>query len=119
MRRLRKVAPCVALTNSDRAHGAIIREQLGEMDGWFCAEELRVYKPDRRVWEKAAQARGVRFGAQWWHVSAYADYDLSVARELGLTCVFVQRAHSRPGPADVVVRDLTELAALVESARAS
>ena len=115
MQRLRKVAPCVAMTNSDRAHGAPVRERLGGMDGWFCAEELRVYKPDPRMWEKTAEARGVSFGPQWWHVSAYADYDLSVARKLGLTCVLVQRPHARSGPADVVVRDLLDLAALVEA----
>ena len=115
MRRLRKIAPCVATTNSDRAHGDSVRERLGGMDGWFCAGELGVYKPDRRVWEKTAEALG-GFGRDWWHVSAYADYDLSVARELGLTCAFVRRPHSRPGPADVVVGDLLELAALVEAA---
>jgi hypothetical protein len=48
-------------------------------------------------------------------VSAYADYDLRTARELGLTCVFVQRPHSRPGTADVSVPDLAALADLVEA----
>ena len=115
MQRLRKVAPCVAITNSDLAHGADVRLQLGEMDGWLCAEQLRLYKPDRRAWEAAAKARGEPFGPGWWHVSAYADYDLGVARQLGLTCVFVERPHARPGPRDVVARDLLELAALVEA----
>jgi len=119
LRRLRKIAPCVAMTNSDRSHGEAAREQLSGMDGWICAEEVGVYKPGRRFWEKTAEARGARPGPQWWHVSAYADYDLAVARELGLTCVFVRRPHSRPGPADVIVDDLGELAERVEAQRAS
>jgi hypothetical protein len=49
-------------------------------------------------------------------VSAYADYDLRTARELGLTCVLVRRPHSRPGDADVTVPDLAALADLVEAA---
>jgi 2-haloacid dehalogenase len=114
MRRLRNIAPCVATTNSDDAHGVAVRRQLGEMDGWLCAEELRVYKPDRRVWEAAAAAMRTTFGSGWWHVSAYADYDLVRARELGLTCVFVRRPHHRGGTHDVAVGDLGELAALAE-----
>jgi hypothetical protein len=58
---------------------------------------------------------GRPFDRSWWHVSAYADYDLRTARELGLTCVFVQRPHSRSGAADVTVPDLTALAEIVET----
>jgi FMN phosphatase YigB (HAD superfamily) len=53
---------------------------------------------------------GVPFGRDWWHVSAYADYDLVPARALGLTCVLVKRPHHRAGPADLVIEDLAELA---------
>lgn len=109
LRRLRAIAPCAAITNSDRMH----RDQLGlALDGWICAEEVRAYKPDVALWREASRRLGVPFSRDWWHVSAYADYDLATARTLGLTCVFVQRAHSRPGPADVVVKDLAELASL-------
>ena len=51
----------------------------------------------------------------WWHVSGYADYDLDVARRLGLTTVFVARPHARPGAADHQVSDLAGLADLVAS----
>jgi hypothetical protein len=43
-------------------------------------------------------------------VSAYADYDLATARTLGLTCVYVERPHARPGPSDLAVADLDSLA---------
>jgi 2-haloacid dehalogenase len=117
LRRMRRVAPLAATTNSDRAHGEQVQAQLGfRLDAWICAEEVRAYKPDRRIWEAASRKLDRAFDRSWWHVSAYADYDLRTARELGLTCVFVQRPHSRPGGADVKVPDLAALAELVEAA---
>jgi len=113
--RLKLLAPCGATTNSDRAHGEQVQRQLGfRLTHWWCAEEIGCYKPDPRVWEHASRASGVPFGRGWWHVSAYADYDLSVARRLGLTTVYVMRPHRRPGEADVVVTDLAAPADLVE-----
>jgi 2-haloalkanoic acid dehalogenase type II len=109
--RLRKLAPCVAMTNSDLSHRAAIEAQLGfALDGWVCAETARAYKPSIRVWEVAAEASGTSMDRSWWHVSAYGDYDLETARAARLTCVFVRRPHARPGPADLVVDDLAGLA---------
>ncbi|MBS2032514.1 MAG: HAD-IA family hydrolase [Deltaproteobacteria bacterium] len=111
MARLQKIARCAATTNSDLAHRAGVEAQLQQpMDGWICAEEVGAYKPDVRVWQHASKAMNVPFSRDWWHVSAYADYDLKTAMELGLTCVFVQRPHARPGPHHLAVRDLAELA---------
>jgi 2-haloacid dehalogenase len=116
LRRLQRTAKLAATTNSDRAHGEQVQAQLGfRLDAWICAEEVRAYKPDRRIWEAASRKLGKPFDRSWWHVSAYADYDLRTARELGLTCVFVRRPHSRSGPADVTVPDLAALADLVEA----
>ena len=112
LRQLRSVAPCAAITNSDRSHGEQVQAQLGfRLDGWVCAEEVRAYKPDAKMWQAASKKLGVPFSRDWWHVSAYADYDHTAARALGLTCVHVKRPHSRPGPADLVVSDLAALAA--------
>ena len=117
LRRMQRVAKLAATTNSDRDHGAQVQAQLGfRLDAWICAEEVRAYKPDRRIWEAASRKLGQPFERSWWHVSAYADYDLRTARELGLTCVFVQRPHSRPGIADVTLPDLAALADLIEAA---
>jgi 2-haloalkanoic acid dehalogenase type II len=118
LRRLRAVAPCAAITNSDKAHGAQVQQQLGfSLDGWICAEEERTYKPDAQMWRAASRRLGVPFSRDWWHVSAYADYDHATARSLGLTCVFVGRPHSRPGPSDLTVADLAGLAAAAEHQR--
>jgi len=116
LRRLMRVAPCAAMTNSDRAHGKQAQEGLGvRLTHWFCAEESRAYKPSPEVWRYVSRKLGVPFGRAWWHVSAYGDYDLATARSLGLTCVYVERPHARPGPENVHVGDLIELAAVVES----
>jgi len=115
LRRLSACAPCGATTNSDVAHGEAVQRQLGfRLAHWWCAEGVGRYKPDARVWEHAARDAGVAFGSAWWHVSAYADYDLEVARRLGLTAVLVLRPHHRPGVADLVVPDLAALAGVVD-----
>jgi 2-haloacid dehalogenase len=113
--RLQRRAPCVAMTNSDRAHGLDVQGQLGfRLSRWLCAEAVGVYKPDPAFWRAAAAATGAALGPAWWHVSAYGDYDLRVARRLGLTTVLVHRPHRRVAAADVVVPDLRALADVVD-----
>jgi 2-haloalkanoic acid dehalogenase type II len=108
-------AACGATTNSDAGHRPAIEAQLGaHLDPWICAGDVGAYKPDRRIWDAAQKATGVPFGPSWWHVSAYADYDLATARMLGLTCVLIRRPHHRAGTPDLVdfaFDDLGELAA--------
>jgi 2-haloalkanoic acid dehalogenase type II len=116
LRRLLGMASCVAMTNSDRAHREPIQRQLGApLSAWVCAEDLRLYKPDPRFWHRTSEVLEEPFSSAWWHVSGYADYDLDVARRLGLTTVFVARPHARPGAADHHVSDLAGLADLVAS----
>jgi FMN phosphatase YigB (HAD superfamily) len=99
------------MSNSDFAHGEQVQDQLGfKLSDWVCAEELRLYKPSPEFWRAVARRCGLEPGRDWWHVSAYADYDLEVARSLGLTCVFVAREHSRPGSAHYEFPDLGALA---------
>lgn len=113
--RLLARAPCAAMTNSDRAHGVDVQARLGfRLSRWLCAEEVGAYKPDPAFWRAAAAATGAALGPAWWHVAAYADYDLAQARALGLTTVLVCRPHRRPGPADLVVPDLLALAEVVD-----
>ncbi|HEX4924486.1 MAG TPA: HAD family hydrolase [Bdellovibrionales bacterium] len=108
-------APCVAMSNSDRLHGEQVQEQLGfRLSSWFCAEQTRVYKPDPEFWRQVSSELKIPLNRDWWHVSAYADYDLNTARELGLTCVFIERPHSRPGPHDLRFESLLELAQRID-----
>ncbi|MEO6461494.1 MAG: HAD family hydrolase [Candidatus Eisenbacteria bacterium] len=118
LHRLARFAPLVALTNSDRDHGASVRAALGAdvtWTHWLCAEDTGMYKPDPGMWDACATATGMPGGRGWWHVSAYADYDLEEAVSRGLSTVYVERPHRRPGPALWTVPDLTALARVVES----
>ncbi len=120
LQELLALAPCVAMTNSDRLHGEQVQEQLGfRLSDWVCAEEVRVYKPRPQFWHAVAARLGVAPGPAWWHVSAYADYDLQTTKGLGLTGVFVARPHCRPGPAEHQVADLGELVRLLHGQRAA
>lgn len=106
--------PLAAMTNSDRLHGGPIQTRLGRpFAAWVCAEEVQVYKPAPAFWEAVSMRMGIPFGPDWWHVSAYADYDLATAKSLGLTTVLVRRPHHRPGPADHVLDDLAGLPTLL------
>jgi 2-haloacid dehalogenase len=114
LKRLMTFAPCAAMTNSDRAHGARVTETLGfELSHRLSAEDVRVYKPSPKFWHAARERTGAAFGPSWWHVSAYADYDLDAASALGLTTVFIRRPHSREGRATLTFPTLAELATAV------
>lgn len=114
LQRLARRVPLGALTNSDRAHGLDVQGRLAfPFRHWLCAEELGIYKPNPDVWRSLAVRTGTPMGPAWWHVAAYGDYDLGVARALGLTTVLVNRPHRRLGAADLVVPDLRALAELV------
>jgi 2-haloacid dehalogenase len=115
LRRLQQMVPCMAMTNSDRIHGKQVQDQLGfSLSDWLCAEDVHVYKPDPAFWFAVAARRNLELTQNWWHASAYADYDLRTAGSLGLTTVFVKRAHALAGSADHAVLDLGQLADLVE-----
>jgi 2-haloacid dehalogenase len=117
LRALMRITRCAAMTNSDRDHGEQVQEQLGfRLNDWLCAEDARVYKPDARFWHVMAGRTGIEPGPEWWHASAYADYDLATANSLGLTTVFVKRPHARAGGAKYSVENLTQLAALFSAA---
>jgi 2-haloalkanoic acid dehalogenase type II len=114
LRKLMQIAPCAAMTNSDRAHGEAIQAHLGfRLDTWLCAEDTRLYKPNPGFWRHMSRLRGIEPAPDWWHVSAYADYDLRVANELGLTTVFVDRPHARPDAATYRVAGLHGLVGLL------
>ena len=99
LRRLQVVTRCVAMTNSDRVHGDQVQGQLGfPLTDWVCASRC-AFIAARRILATRVGSVGRRAGPQWWHVSAYADYDLETAGGYGLTTVFVERSHARAGEA--------------------
>ena len=120
LRSLMRATPCVAMTNSDQVHGRAVQERLGfRLSGWICAEDVRCYKPAPEFWIAVGARRRQALDATWWHVSAYADYDLATAGRLGLTTVFVERPHAVWGPATLTVPDLRALAEVASRAIAT
>ena len=115
LKALMRLAPCGAMTNSDRAHGEDVQTRLGfRLSAWLCAEDAGVYKPNPAFWTRMASLCGIEPSADWWHVSAYADYDLDAASRLGLTTVFVSRPHARQGAASHAVSDLHRFVDLLD-----
>ena len=111
---------CGAMTNSDVAHGEDVQRSLGfHLTHWICAEDVRAYKPNPAFFDAARDRTGHPYDASWWHVSAYADYDLDVAASLGLTTVFIPRPHSREAPAKLTFPDLEALAEKVAALHAA
>jgi len=85
-------------------------------DQTITAEEAKVYKPSRKIFEHALAKLGGR-PEEILHVAFGFKYDIIPAKALGLMTVWVNRAGERnPGPveADAEIRDLSGLPALVE-----
>jgi 2-haloacid dehalogenase len=87
------------------------------------AQQVGSYKPDRRNFRFALARLGAP-PARVLHVAQSLFHDIAPAKELGLTAVWVNRRHDRPGfgatPAataqpDLEVPDLRTLARLVEA----
>ena len=90
-----------------------------DFDAVITAEQARSYKPNRHNFEVAAARMAVEKEA-WLHVAESLYHDIGPANQLGITCVWVNRA-SRGGATrqtdavpDLVVPDLATLAKLAE-----
>jgi len=112
LRRAAGILPCVLVSNTDRA---ILEKTLPLLDApihrAISAEESRHYKPARGAFEHALRALGARPG-ECLHVSAYEEYDLEPARDLGMRTAYVRRPGLPPEPGGPVDRVLDDLAAL-------
>ena len=90
LRRMQHTAKLAATTNSDRAHGEQVQAQLGfRFDAWICAEEVRAYKPDRRIWEAASRKLDhlKRVRLLWQHPAGHDQIrpvDVGVLQLLGI-----------------------------------
>ena len=90
-----------------------------DFDAVVTAEQARSYKPNRHNFNVAAARMAVEKEA-WLHVAESLYHDIGPANQLGITCVWVNRA-SRGGATrqtdavpDLVVPDLATLAKLAE-----
>jgi 2-haloacid dehalogenase len=87
------------------------------------AEQVGSYKPSPRNFERALEVMGIPRG-RVLHAAQSRFHDIAPARALGISCVWVNRRHDKPGEGatavstaepDLEVPDLKTLADLVEA----
>ncbi len=87
-----------------------------DFDVVVTAEQVRSYKPDLRNFRVASSRMGVE-KEKWLHVAESLYHDIKPANQLGIKCVWVNRADRGGGTRrtdavpDLVVPDLTALVA--------
>jgi 2-haloacid dehalogenase len=85
------------ITNCDRDLFAASNERLGVRFDWVVtAEEARAYKPGLRPFEVAFETIDVP-RERVLHVAQSLFHDHVPAKQLGLTTVWIDRRHDRPG----------------------
>lgn len=115
------------VSNSDFRHQCDVQRTLGFVwDTVLISEASGHYKPSIKMWEWAVERIATELKLaprQWLHVSAYADYDILPAAELGINVCYLPR----PGgsaPQDLchfpnlfAVSDLFELTRIIQAAK--
>jgi 2-haloacid dehalogenase len=113
--RLARRYPLCIISNTARD---IIARSIAHMDVTFAhvvtAEDVRVYKPDRRIFEAALARLGLKAGPQVLHVFQSTIVDLPTAAPLGLQTAWINRQSltlepDLPRP-DAIFPDLAPLA---------
>lgn len=116
------------VSNSDFRHQSDVQRTLGlAWDITLLSQACGAYKPAMKIWEWAVKSVATELRVkphEWLHVSAYADYDLIPAAQLGINTCFVPRPGGSPatviselGSDVLIVSDLFELVAEVRKAQ--
>jgi 2-haloacid dehalogenase len=124
LRRLHQRFRLGVITNCDADLFAASAERLGTVFDWVVtAEQVRSYKPSVHNFELAFERIGVPVD-RILHVAQSLFHDHVPAKQLGLTTVWIDRRHDRPGsgatpPAsaipDAVFPDMASFAAAAAS----
>jgi 2-haloalkanoic acid dehalogenase type II len=129
---LRRIASCVPIGLISNVDDELVAHTIRRLDAPFStvvtAEQVGAYKPDSRVFERAADAlRRAKTSTRqgWLHAGQSAFHDLAPARAFGLGTAHVLRANSRGASAvpscafeaDVVAATVMALADYVEERR--
>src|SRR5262245_11876019 len=114
--------PLCIISNTARD---IIERSIAHMDVKFAhvvtAEDVRAYKPDRRIFEAALSRLGLAAGPRVLHVFQSKVVDLPTANALGLQMAWINRQHQELEPElprpDWIFPDLAPLLELLGSPR--
>lgn len=108
--------PLIIISNTEDGILAESIRRIGlPFDQTITAEEARVYKPNRKIFEYALAKLGAH-PEEVLHVAYGFKYDIIPAKALGLMTVWVNRTgeqNPEPVEADAVIRDLRGLPGLV------
>jgi 2-haloacid dehalogenase len=123
LKRLKKHCKLAVVSNTDDDLFAQTAHVLQvPFDFVFTAEQVGSYKPSHRNFEHALRVMGLP-RERVLHAAQSRFHDIAPARELGITCVWVNRRHDKDGEGataissaqpDLEVPDLKTLADLVE-----
>jgi 2-haloacid dehalogenase len=98
LRRLGKRFRMGVITNCDDDLFASSNRRLGVRFDWvITAEQVGSYKPDVANFERALERIG-RPSARILHVAQSVYHDHVPAKRLGMTTVWIDRRHGKPGP---------------------
>jgi 2-haloacid dehalogenase len=115
--------PLCIISNTARD---IIERSIAHMDVKFThvvtAEDVRVYKPDRRIFEAALSRLGLAAGPHVLHIFQSKIVDLPTAKQLGLQLAWINRQHQELEPAlprpHWIFPNLEPLLGLLDTSRA-
>jgi putative hydrolase of the HAD superfamily len=87
--------PVVIVTNGVTAHQEAKLDAIGArdvVDGWVISEQVGVRKPDRRIFEHAAELAGQPLDGSWM-LGDNPTADIGGAEKIGLKTAWVNRYH--------------------------
>jgi len=80
------------ISNTDRDFILKSVENIGvRFDYIIVAEDIKVYKPSRKVFEEAKKLIPIHEQYKWYHVSSYPRYDINPASQVGIKTIFIDR----------------------------
>ncbi len=90
--KLSQIGELGIISNTDRDFiRASIRNMGVEFKHVIVAEDIKIYKPDPRVFVKARELLDVGDDDIWMHISAYPNYDVIPAKKAGVYTVLLDR----------------------------
>lgn len=93
LKRLRELGVKLGIiSNTDRDFIIKSIENIGvKIDYIIVAEDIKIYKPDTKVFIEARKIIPSKYHDKWFHVSSYPGYDINPASKAGLKTIFLDR----------------------------
>ena len=87
---LKKIGEIGIISNTDREFIQASISKMGvEFDHVVVAEDIKLYKPNPKVFHMASKIMGLDARSHWFHISSYHTYDIIPAKKSGLNIITV------------------------------